>query len=370
MRLMRRHLIAVLLLVATAPALANTWKCLSNREGTIRILSFEGGIDKGEFARFRSAFVACFPDNYSGQRTVDLNSGGGSVAEALQIARAIAGTGSGPRPVATQVSSGSVCISACTYLFISGRLRNVRTGGSFEPHGFSSYKGARIDEAIRRAQGTNGDIQWGNVDVQIPRLLAIAAWMPLLAAGDGRFNFAAQALSDIADSDRATKAALLTVLRRFASLPDPQRAFIQNIDAILASAVPELERVAALKGFERLLVSTGAAAPTLDERRYFNWVAREVELAANAYLRAINDSKPAKLGDDFLGAVLSMQRERVESVIKTVRSELGPYLESRADQIDIAGLVKLMFSVSILYTRPLTREELCDLNIVNRDCGN
>lgn len=374
LRRLARFLIA-LLACTVAPAHAGKWECLSGSGGAVRVLAFEGGITRGEFDRFRTAFNQCFPSSYAGQRTVDLDSGGGNVVEALNIARAIVGQEKGPRSVSTHISKGSVCISACTYLFISGRLRNVASGGSFEPHGFSSFKGNRIDQAILAIRERDGTMNWDRLPqaVQFGRLSLLSGWLPSLARGDSRMAFAANWIDEFSQKvrqDEVTGADLRRLAERFIELPALQREFIQNLDAIIGSAVPELERVAALKGLEDVLVAAGASPVVLDERRYFQWVAGEFELAANAYLRALNDKTPVKLGDDFLRAVLSSQRERVSDVVRTAREDLGGYLNTRADQIDVAGLVKLMFSVSILYTRPLTREELCDLNIVNRDCAN
>ncbi|MBZ8144094.1 hypothetical protein CLD22_30455, partial [Rubrivivax gelatinosus] len=164
-------------------------------------------------------------------------------------------------------------------------------------------------------------------------------------------------------------AAVLRAALDFVALPAAQRGFITNLDAILATAMPELERVAARRAFARLL-APDAQTPALDEQHYFAWVTREFAAAATVYLRAQKDKKAPHLDEGFGAAVLAAQRERAESAAETVEQRLGPYLLSRADQIDVPGLVRLMFSTSILYTRPLTREELCDLNVVNRDCAS
>jgi hypothetical protein len=369
---MLRSFALALCTLATCPSFAGEWSCLQGDAESVRVLSFKGGIERGELGRFGAAFVACYPSSFRGQRIIDLDSHGGSVKEALDISKAVVREGSGGRPVATQVRPNAVCISACTYLFVAGRLRNVRTGGSFEPHGFSSFGGMRIDDAIRKAKAQDGSIQLGELErnLQFSRLLTLAEWMPMLARGDERFAFASNLFVELADRQNAPRAALPRLAQRFEELPVPQRAFVQDVDAIIATAFPELERVAALKGFERVLAAAGGAAPPLDERRYFEWVVGELGLAINAYLRATKESRSAKLSEELLATMLNTQRERVRSVASTVQEDLLPYLESRADQIDVAGLVRLMFSVSILYTRPVTREEMCDLNVINRDCGN
>lgn len=353
-------------------AWAGEWDCKANREG-LRFLTLAGAIEQGEFARFNTSFKACFPSDYVGQRTIDLFSGGGSVKEALNIADMMIREGSGSRPLAVQVSRGRYCISACTYLFVAGRLRNVALGASFEPHGFSVYLGERIDVAIREATDKSGAIQWDKLDLQVSRLRLLAQWLQPLAAGDARFDFAASWSAELADPRGVRKSAIPRLVQGFLNMPPPQREFVQMLDGVLAGVMPEQERGAALKAFVPLLKRWGGQnideQPYLEER-YFNWVVREFEAAMKMYLRKIKDSRAPIVGQDFTTAVIVAMREGAADVEQTVTQQLGPYLERRSDQIDLTGVVKLMFSTSILYTRPLTREELCDLNVINRDCSD
>lgn len=357
---------------AHTAAWAGEWDCKSGREGA-RFLTLAGAIEAGEFDRFNTSFKACFPPGYVGQRTIDLFSGGGSVTEALNIADMMIREGSGPRPLAVQVSRGRYCISACTYLFMAGRLRNVALGASFEPHGFSMFLGDRIDAAIHDATDKSGAIQWDKLDLQVSRLRLLAHWLQPLAAGDARFDFAASWSAELADPRGVRKSAIPRLVQGFLNMPPPQREFVQMLDGVLAGAMPEQERAAALKAFVPLLKRWGGQnideQPYLEER-YFNWVVGEFEAAMKIYLRKIKDNRPPVLGQNFMTSVIVAMRDGAVDVEQTVTQQLGPYLDKRSDQIDLTGLIKVMFSTSILYTRPMTREELCDLNVINRDCSD
>jgi len=353
-------------------AWAGEWDCKGNREGS-RFLTLAGAIEAGEFDRFNASFKACFPPGYVGQRTIDLFSGGGSVTEALNIADMMIREGSGPRPLAVRVSRGRYCISACTFLFMAGRLRDVALGASFEPHGFSRFLGDRIDVAIQRATDKSGSIQWDKLELQMARLSFLAFWLQPLAEADKRFDFAASWSAELADARGRGNGAIPRLVQGFLAMPAPQREFVQMLDGVLKGAMPEQERAAALKAFVPLLKRWGGQnideQPYLEER-YFNWVVGEFEAAMKIYLRKIKDNRPPVLGQNFMTSVIVAMRDGAADVEQTVTQQLGPYLDKRSDQIDLTGLTKVMFSTSILYTRPMTREELCDLNVINRDCSD
>jgi hypothetical protein len=358
-------------LLVSAVAQAGTWRCdrVANGES---VLIFEGGVGPGEYQRFRAEFNSCFPRGYLGQRVVNLYSGGGLVGEALAIARDIVSEGRGPRPIATRIRRGSHCISACTFLFVAGRLRDVETGGSFEPHGFSIYLGPRIDIALEKARAA----QLSVAELQISRLMLLADWLPKLAEDDPRFKWAASWVGKYLPEVLRTGSAMGTALPGFALLSRAQREFIQQLDSVISVVMPEVERVSALKEFEQLLADSGnplvREAPTFDAQIYKGWITKVTKSAANEYLQSLREIRLFELGDAFSDQVLASLRENNNSTRKNLSNPngLGPYLVSRGDEIDVAGLVTLMFSTSILYVRPVSREEMCDLNIVNRDCAN
>lgn len=351
-------------LLACGPARAGEWSCSAESTGT-RVLAFKGGISQGENQRFEKGFADCFPRGFAGQRVIDLFSGGGIVDEALAIARTIARTGA-DRPIQTRVSQGGVCISACTYLFVAGQFRNVAMGGSFEPHGFSSFKGTRIDKvlevATKKEQAPLDELQTG-------RLLTWAPWVVLLTESDTRFGFVANWLSLMFEGDRPTRAGLTRLLEGLNRLTPEQRIFIGQLDAIVAVAMPELERAAALYALEPVFAGGAprSEGKLPDEARYFRWIVGEFDAAARGYLRTLKDSREPKWGDAFGEAVLTALREEATDTMQTVSQKLWPYLSTRTDMV-LQGLLRLMFSTSIIYTRPLTREELCAFNIVNENC--
>jgi len=363
-------LLATGLLVSSA-AHAGKWSCDPAASGG-RVLNFSDGVDPGEYNRFVTEFNTCYPRGYPGQRVVNLYSGGGSVLEALNIARYIVIEGRGPRPIATRIQRGSYCISACTFLFVAGRLRDVETRGSFEPHGFSIYLGRRIDAALEIADLKREK----KADLSIRRLELIHTWLPKLAEDDPRFNWAASWIRKYLPEVLQHNSETTTALTGFRALTRAQQEFIQQLDSVIAVVMPELERVSALKEFEQLLANSGnplvREAPKLDEQIYRSWIMRVVKTAGDQYLQSLREIRPFVLGDAFSAAVLASLREGSNDTRKMVRDPngLGQYLISRGDEIDVAGLVTLMFSTSILYTRPVSREEMCDLNIVNRDCAN
>lgn len=354
----------LLALLATGAARAGEWSCSAEGAGT-RVLTFRGGIDDGENQRFESGFAGCFPRHFAGQRVIDLFSGGGAVDEALAIARTIVRAGT-ERPIQTRVSQGAVCISACTYLFVAGQFRNVATGGSFEPHGFSSYMGTRIDQVLEVAAKKGGA---PHEELQTGRLRTWAPWLVMLAESDARFQFASGWLSLMFEGERLTRAGLARMLEGLNRLTPAQRTFIGQIDAIVAVAMPELERSAALYALEPVFAGGAPRSDGRlpDESRYFRWIVGEFDAAASGYLRTLKDSREPKWGDAFGAAVLTRQREEAADTMKTVAEELWPYLSTRPDIVH-QGLLRLMFSTSIIYTRPLTREELCAFNIVNENC--
>ncbi|MCE2661036.1 MAG: hypothetical protein LW854_22865, partial [Rubrivivax sp.] len=275
------------------------------------------------------------------------------------------------RPIETKVSQGSYCISACTYIFVSGLLRDVENGGTFEPHGFSRFSGSRIDIAIQEATGKDGTLNPAELDLQIGRLRMMARLAPVLAAQDERFAFAAQWLAEFGDPRGVRRDAPLRAAMAFAKLSSPAQQFLTLLDSGLATQLPEIERTVALSAFTRMpSLGTAASVNHFDEQAAFSWMVRTIERAAGHYLVGIKDARTFKAGDNLLVAIKSLQNEIVGIVEDSIKTGIGPYLESRQNQIDVQGLVKLMFSVSIIYTRPLTREELCDFNIVNRDCSN
>ena len=103
-------------------------------------LAVSGEIVPGDAAHFAEALPKINPSAH-GLPIVLLNSGGGSVGEALQISEIFS-----KMPVHAVIPSGAKCASACaSILFIAGKNRIVEEGGLLGQHSCSSA-GARSQE--------------------------------------------------------------------------------------------------------------------------------------------------------------------------------------------------------------------------------
>ncbi len=141
-------LIGVLLsTLSTAEAMNFTWR----DPGTVLA---SGPIQLGDAAKFEA--LAVFS-------TLDLDSTGGLVEEALQIARNMDARGG----IRTVVNPGSSCASACAMvLFVSGETRIVYTGGRLGIHSCRQSDGTP-DPICNRDMAANAlahGVPWGNIE--------------------------------------------------------------------------------------------------------------------------------------------------------------------------------------------------------------
>ena len=90
-------------------------------------LLLEGGITEGDFDRFSKAL------NENDVSRIALASNGGLLREALQIGEQIS-----LNKLNTEVKSNEVCASACAYIWLSGAIKTINSGGSIGFH--SPYK--------------------------------------------------------------------------------------------------------------------------------------------------------------------------------------------------------------------------------------
>jgi hypothetical protein len=365
--------VPAVLACAAGTAHAGQWTC--SRAGSQPVLKFSGGIEGGEYGRFLRAYADCFPGAVAGPQTIDLHSGGGAVNEALQIAEYLVSRFRDRPPLlATQVSPGSVCISACTYLFVAGQQRDVAAGGTLEPHGFSRFLGPPMRVAIRNAQQK---AERDRVDL-LDALMSDPAWIfrgNVIAQGLGRALAADPRLTWIAEYYGAEADSRRDVARRFKSfmeMPPERQALIRQFDAVALSTLPELERLSALQAFNaQFAMARGSDKPAVPSK--LDRPEALLRWAIDGYLEAVNafiDATRAgpRLRDLDASGLRQVHEERSGSAFNLANGKLGSFLAARANDIDVPAFVRLMFSVSILYTRPLTREEMCDANLVNRGC--
>jgi hypothetical protein len=116
--------------------------------GDAGLLQFEGEIVPGDYDRM-IAFFQSDPRTFVAAQLVLLNSPGGSVKEAIRIARFIRDTSR-----STLVQSGSSCKSACFFLLVAGGYREVNRGahlGIHRPYYSAAEYGALSPAQARQA---------------------------------------------------------------------------------------------------------------------------------------------------------------------------------------------------------------------------
>ena len=86
-------------------------------------LRLRGAVAPGDGARIAVEVAR------SGAEVVTLDSPGGSVADALEIGRAVREVGA-----ATRLGEGDTCLSACPYIFVGGVTRSVADGARLGVH--------------------------------------------------------------------------------------------------------------------------------------------------------------------------------------------------------------------------------------------
>jgi hypothetical protein len=335
------------------------------------VLLMEGGIKEKEAQRFFAAFNQCFPGNYAGQVVVDLFSGGGLVNEALDIANALIRYGKKVSPVMVRVSARSYCISACTYLFVAGTMREVRPGGSLEPHGFSGYRGARMVTDAADAL-KDGKIDPEKVSINAPAVRLLSQLMTSLAITDPRFAWLGEWLKNFNRKDgRFLVIAPARLVEEYLAMNEAQKRAVDGLESSTTVVMTELERVAALRTFDGLMgPQRSPGNPGEQETEHLQrWMLKEFLDSLNGYLLATRQGPLLKNLEVIAAEVRDVQSKEIRSTQAMAVNDLWPYLSSRDDVMDMASFVRLMFSTSIIYMRPLTHEELCDFNLDSTSCG-
>ena len=105
-----------------------------------------GGIGSGDAVRFGAAMAAAKP-----VVEIQLYSPGGVLYEGMKIGRMIRSLG-----LATRITSGSFCVSACNFVFLGGVVRTIEPQGGFGVHMFSD-RSAEVLVADLRAMPASVD---------------------------------------------------------------------------------------------------------------------------------------------------------------------------------------------------------------------
>ena len=86
-----------------------------------------GGVGAGDAIRFQAAMAAARP-----VEEVQFYSPGGMLYEGMKIGRIVRS-----QQLATRITAGSTCASACNFMFLGGTVRTVEAQGNFGVHMFS-----------------------------------------------------------------------------------------------------------------------------------------------------------------------------------------------------------------------------------------
>ena len=134
-------IVALLAALATLPAEAMQFSMLQGSNGQ-KIVLAQGEIVEGDAGKLIRALRRASVDRH-GTRTVWLNSPGGSVIDAMNMADVIGAVG-----VTTVVPAKAMCASACaSVVFVAGRYRTVEKGGQLMIHScFDARDGRKMDQ--------------------------------------------------------------------------------------------------------------------------------------------------------------------------------------------------------------------------------
>lgn len=138
---MLRFVLALLLiLVAALPAQAMKFSIIDS-DGQ-KFVFAKGEIKKGDPEKLARAFEGATRDR-NGTKGLILNSSGGIVVYALQMADVMAEVG-----VTTIIPAKAQCLSACaSVLFVAGKYRRIEAGGLLGIHScYDTRNGKNIDE--------------------------------------------------------------------------------------------------------------------------------------------------------------------------------------------------------------------------------
>ena len=156
-----RRLLAVLFALIVAfmagPASAMQFALLQTSDGQHPLLA-SGEIKPGDARRLIAALQRVSRDK-QGTKEIYLDSPGGTVADALEMAQVMAQVG-----VSTIVPAKAICASACaSVMFVAGKYRTVQKGGRLLIHScYDARTGGKIDycdaviSALAQKRGISG----------------------------------------------------------------------------------------------------------------------------------------------------------------------------------------------------------------------
>ncbi|WP_316978842.1 COG3904 family protein [Shumkonia mesophila] len=137
--------------------------------GAGRVILLAGTIQRSDVAA-----VTALLENPAPVREVRFDSRGGSLEAGIEIGETIRA-----RRLATRVTAGSVCASACVYAFLGGMIRAVDGGGRIGIHMASA---AFNDAYIEAVKGVLRDAASGGVDDKVRTIILLNEQFSAIAA--------------------------------------------------------------------------------------------------------------------------------------------------------------------------------------------
>jgi len=342
---------AALLIGLLLPALAGALQFQCRTIGKQPVLYLTGEIEEADSATFRAELSQCRRRG-SGTPIIELDSVGGVLTAGMDMGRQLWSVGAH-----TRVGPGKACISACVFTFLGGRFREVMPGGTLEPHGFSSW---RFDRDLTRVSRVTSALylreQW--FEDGCPDCRRLCRHLPAFSRDAAEVLAYCNAI-DVRDGKLALPRSVITE-GKVQAHPDDRRAAAALVDAgmVLSTAMMELEREVALRHLR------DGGIQGFDQGKYVRWVEEGFRrVAATHYGK--QDGGTAAADPAFekdverVVASAAASAQRGAAGVKTFFDELR-----RHDPIDTLALSKLMFSTSIIYTRPLTSKEMCRAGVV------
>ncbi len=329
-------------------------RCVPASDGNPRYVLYNGSVVREDPQMLRAKMGECFPTGANFTPTLWLNSGGGLVHAGLEMAHDIIQYSS-RRPVRVMVAPGGRCISACTFIFISGEFREVPPVATFEPHGFSSWLGTSPAKVEK----------WSARDPNLRRLWTAVNHLGAHFEDEGLSTKPLEPLRDAlrSESDNAYSDAQ----KAFFHMPRAYRDIVVDWDSVLQVTITEIERQVAL----RTLLGATEDEPAQER-------AEEVDRRSSALANRLTTVLDRNLKKSRQGRKTAAETSAGQAIKELISSQieqttdaaikLGRLMNRRKGDIDIRALTNFMFSTSILYVRPLTREELCDSNVMNVGC--
>lgn len=137
--------------------------------GDDRIVIFSGPVQQNDIARMDVVL-----DSGLRIREIRFDSRGGNLEAGIAIGERIR-----ERRVATRITRGSVCASACVYAFLGGLVRMVDDGGRI---GIHMASGAFNDAYVEAIKNVLRDPDVGDVDTKVRTIILLSEQFSALAA--------------------------------------------------------------------------------------------------------------------------------------------------------------------------------------------